>query len=127
LGRFHEPSLSRDVAEAAVAIPDVTMSVSHVHLRMGVDSAGVWLEDANSANGTTIVIPDGRLFDLEATAECTWLSARGYDWAANEPSASRRLEDNPTQVTLLNLLKLVYFGRRRRSARTHDGGVLRLR
>ena len=54
-----DPSLD-SANERAVAVPDPTRSVSRTHLRLGVDEQGLWLEDANSANGTTIIGPDGR-------------------------------------------------------------------
>lgn len=54
-----DPSLSSP-DERAVAVPDPTRSVSRTHLRLGVDEQGLWLEDADSANGTTIIGPDGR-------------------------------------------------------------------
>lgn len=54
-----DPSLSSP-DERAVAVPDPTRSVSRTHLRLGVDEQGLWLEDADSANGTTFIGSDGR-------------------------------------------------------------------
>ena len=62
LGR--EPGTSGDPAETAVAVPDPTRSLSRTHLRLGVDAAGVWIEDAFSANGSSYRVPEGRLVEL---------------------------------------------------------------
>lgn len=42
-----------------VTLDDPTMSVSKTHLAVGVDAAGVWVEDRNSTNGVQVVEPDG--------------------------------------------------------------------
>ena len=60
----------RDPQDAAVpddrrvAIADPGRSLSRTHVRVGVDASGIWVEDANSANGTWCRTPDGRVSQL---------------------------------------------------------------
>lgn len=47
-----------------VVVPDVTMSLSRTHMRVGPTATGAWIEDSFSANGTEIRTPDGRVMEL---------------------------------------------------------------
>lgn len=40
-----------------IQLPDPTRSVSKNHAELGVDSAGLWLTDRNSTNGTVVSVP----------------------------------------------------------------------
>ncbi|MDR1711041.1 MAG: RDD family protein [Propionibacteriaceae bacterium] len=53
LGRQPNPA----PGERPVTIEDQTLSVSRTHLRVGIDGNGVWVEDAYSANGSTVGLP----------------------------------------------------------------------
>lgn len=52
-------------SERAVTVEDSTRSLSRTHLRLGPAPGGVWVEDAFSANGTSVTLPDGSVFELE--------------------------------------------------------------
>ncbi|MFZ2167015.1 MAG: hypothetical protein WAV45_16265, partial [Propionibacteriaceae bacterium] len=62
LGRA--PAAQEGTGELEIAIPDPTRSLSRTHVRLGRDVAGVWVEDAFSGNGTSALLPDGRLVEL---------------------------------------------------------------
>lgn len=62
LGRA--PASSGAPDEIALAVPDSTRSLSRTHARVGLDEAGVWVEDLFSANGSAITTPDGRTEEL---------------------------------------------------------------
>lgn len=67
LGR--KPSLGTDEQDSdiqLVAIADPERSISKVHLLLGVDADGVWIEDQGSTNGTLVTLPDDQQILAEA-------------------------------------------------------------
>lgn len=53
------PAAREANGERAVTIADSTRSLSRTHLRLGRSRTGAWVEDARSANGTTVRSPEG--------------------------------------------------------------------
>lgn len=69
IGRAPRPSATGELPEAdpdVLTITDVSRTVSKSHLSFEVESAGVWVADLGSTNGSTVTGTDGVTTPLEA-------------------------------------------------------------
>lgn len=60
VGRNPAPREGEALPVQVIAVVDRGRSVSKTHLAIGVDTAGVWLRDRNSTNGTVVTLEDGQ-------------------------------------------------------------------